>query len=102
MVGRPEESLWLEAKLTLKGLAKAPLGRLWLLVMLVFGVIFPILMWLMLPPEPEGGFWVEFGRRMGEMGPYSFVGVMLAVFLFDPWLERHRRRKSAQGKSGDT
>lgn len=91
MTGKPEESLWSEAKRTLTLLAGHPLGRLWLIAVVIFGVIFPVLMWLVLPPEPQGGFWVDAGRRIGEMGPYASVGIILSVFFFSPWLERRRR-----------
>lgn len=101
MSGKQERSLWANAKLIAGVLVQTGKGRFWLAVMLSYGVFGPIILALILPPESEGGFWADLGREWMESGPYSFVGIVLAIFVLVPLFERRRRRKAAKVEAVD-
>jgi hypothetical protein len=101
MTGHSEESLRSYAKRILNLFLGTGQGRFWLTLLLAYGVVGPIILWLVLPPEPEGGFWVDFGRDVVGSGPVSFVTIMFLIFVVFPLMDRRRRRKAAQADSDD-
>ncbi|WP_422391047.1 hypothetical protein [Arthrobacter sp. N1] len=101
MAGKPEESLWSNAKWILDWLVGTGKGRLWLVLMLAYGVVGPIVLSFILPAESEGGFWADFGRKFMESGPYGLGGILLAIFILVPLMKRRRRQKAAKRQSCD-
>ncbi len=98
MAGTPEESLRSNAKRILNWLVETGEGRLWLALMLAYGVVGPIVLSLILPPESEGGFWADFGRKFMESVRCGLGGILLAIFILVALMERHRQRKAAGGE----
>lgn len=90
------KSLWALIKQILQLLIQTTMGRVWLAVMLGYGVVGPVVLSLVLPPEGEGGFWADAGREWMESGPFSLAGILIGIFVLIPLIDRRRRRKAAK------
>lgn len=69
-------------------------GRLYVAGVLMLLVIIPFTLAMILPENPEPGFWTDLAKDWIVRGPSTLVAVTIAAFTVLPLMLRRRRRQA--------
>ena len=76
-------------------------GKLYLAGALVLLLVLPLVLLIVMPENPEPGFWTDLGKDWIIRGPSTFVGVVIAACIVLPVaLRRAKRRAKAEEPGG--
>lgn len=69
-------------------------SKLYIIGLLVLTVPVPVAFALLLPKDPNPGFWLELGQDWVTRGPSTLVGILICTFGILPILLRRRKRRA--------